>query len=56
MIYEAFPEYFFDGQFDIPGEFDENFNIVSRFNGIPDIIDEAEWGTLIWEYLQNDEE
>jgi len=55
MIYEAFPEYFSDGQYDIPGKFDEDFNIVSRYNGIPDIIDEAEWGTLIWEYLQNDD-
>lgn len=55
MIYEAFPDYFFDGQFDIPGKFDENFNILSRTNGIPDIIDEAEWGTLIWEYLQNED-
>ncbi|MBN2029876.1 glycoside hydrolase family 9 protein [bacterium] len=55
MIYEAFPETFFDGQFDIPGEFDENYHILSYRNGIPDIIDEAEWGTLIWEYLQNED-
>ena len=55
MIYEAFPEVFFDGQFDIPGEFDAHYNIVSKLNGIPDIIDEAEWGTLVWEYLQNED-
>ncbi|MFC1650279.1 glycoside hydrolase family 9 protein [Candidatus Latescibacterota bacterium] len=55
MIYEAFPELFYDGQFDIPGEFDEDFNILSNINGIPDIIDEAEWGTLAWEYLQNED-
>jgi endoglucanase len=55
MIYEAFPELFFDGQFDIPGEFDEDYNIVSNKNDIPDIIDEAEWGTLVWEYLQNED-
>jgi endoglucanase len=53
MIYEAFPDLFLDGQFDIPGEFDGNFNSVSYTNDIPDIIDEAEWGALAWEYLQN---
>lgn len=55
MIYEAFPAKFFDGQFDIPGEFDRDYNIVNKINGIPDIIDEAIWGTLIWEYLQNED-
>lgn len=55
MIYEAFPETFFDGQFDIPGEFDEEYNIVSYTNQIPDILDEAAWGTLVWEYLQNED-
>lgn len=55
MIYEAFPTYFYDGQFDIPGKFDADYNIVSRINGIPDILDEAAWGTLIWEYLQNED-
>jgi endoglucanase len=55
MIYEAFPVFFTDGQYDIPGQFDENYNILSYKNGIPDIIDEAAWGTLIWEYLQNDD-
>ena len=55
MIYEAFPEYFYDGQYDIPGEFDKEYNIVSYKNKVPDIIDEAEWGTLVWEYLQNDD-
>jgi endoglucanase len=55
MIYEAFHEYFYDGQYDIPGEFDAEYNIKSYTNNIPDIIDEAEWGTLSWEYLQNDD-
>lgn len=55
MIYEAFPEYFYDGQYDIPGEFDEEYNIKNYLNNIPDIIDEAEWGTLAWEYLQNED-
>lgn len=55
MIYEAFPDMFYDGQYDIPGKFDADFNILSRINKIPDIIDEAEWGTLVWEYLQNED-
>ncbi len=50
--YEAFPEYFTDNQFNIPDKFDENFKILGKGNGIPDIIDEAEWSILIWEYLQ----
>ena len=55
MIYEAFPDYFTDAQFNIPGDFDENYNILNYANNIPDIIDEAEWGTLAWEYLQNED-
>jgi endoglucanase len=55
LIYEAFPESFFDGQYDIPGRFDEDYNILDYTNSIPDIIDEAEWGTLVWEYLQNED-
>ena len=52
MIYEAFPEMFTDGQFDIPDKFDAKYNILGNGNGVPDIIDEAEWGTLVWEKLQ----
>ncbi|MFC1841104.1 glycoside hydrolase family 9 protein [Thermodesulfobacteriota bacterium] len=55
MIYEAFSEYFYDGQYDIPGEFDDAYGIISYKNNIPDIIDEAEWGSLAWEYLQNED-
>ena len=55
MIYEAFPQSFFDGQYDIPGEFDTAYNIISYTNEVPDIIDEAAWGTLAWEYLQNED-
>jgi endoglucanase len=55
MIYEAFPDLFVDGQFDIPGKFDADYNILSTRNEIPDIIDEAEWGTLVWEFLQNED-
>lgn len=50
--YEMFPEYFKDDQFNIPDKFDEDFNILGKGNGIPDIIDEAEWGTMFWEYVQ----
>ena len=55
MIWEAFPEYFTDGQFHIPGDFTENYHIKNYENKIPDILDEALWGTLAWEYLQNDD-
>ncbi len=55
MIYEAFPKYFTDGQYNIPGDFDENYNILNYTNKIPDILDEAEWGALAWEYLQNED-
>lgn len=55
MIWEAFPEYFTDNQYDIPGDFTEDFHIKNYANNIPDIIDEAEWGTLAWEYLQNED-
>jgi endoglucanase len=55
MIYEAFPEYFTDGQYRIPGDFTEDFQIINYRNNIPDILDEAIWGTLVWEYLQNED-
>ena len=55
MIFEAFSEYFSDGQYNIPGDFDEEYRILNYENGIPDIIDEAEWGTLAWEFLQNED-
>ena len=52
--FEMFPEFFKDDQFNIPDKFDENFNILGKGNGIPDIIDEAEWGTMFWEYVQTE--
>ena len=55
MIYETFPEYFTDGQFRIPGDFDADYNILNYENNIPDIIDEAMWGALVWEYLQKED-
>jgi endoglucanase len=50
--YEAFPDLFTDDQYNIPDKFDDKFNIVGKGNKIPDIIDEAEWGAMFWEYMQ----
>jgi endoglucanase len=50
--YEAFPQLFTDDQFNIPDKFDEEYHILGKGNGIPDIIDEALWGTMFWEYMQ----
>ena len=50
--YEAFPQFFTDDQFNIPDKFDEKFHILGKGNGIPDIIDEAEWGAMFWLYMQ----
>lgn len=50
--YEAFPQWFTDDQFNVPDKFDESFHITGKGNGIPDILDEALWGTMFWEYMQ----
>jgi endoglucanase len=50
--YEAFPQAFTDDQFNIPDRFDDAFRILGKGNGIPDIVDEALWGTMFWEYMQ----
>ena len=50
--YEVFPNLFTDDQFNIPDIFDANFNILGKGNGIPDILDEALWGTMLWTNLQ----
>lgn len=50
--YEAFPGKFTDDQFNIPDKFDANYHIVGKGNGMPDVLDEAAWGTLFWEYMQ----
>jgi endoglucanase len=50
--YEAFPGCFTDDQFNIPDRFDAQFNILGKGNRIPDILDEAEWGVMFWEYMQ----
>lgn len=52
--YDMFPEYFSDLQYNIPDIFDADFHPTGQGNGIPDIIDEAEWGTLIFEILQEE--
>jgi len=41
-MFEAFPSHFTDRQYNIP----------ESGNGIPDFLDEALWGTLIWQNLQ----
>jgi endoglucanase len=53
--FEAFPQFFTDDQFNIPDKFDEKYNILGKGNGIPDILDEAEWGTMFWEYMQEED-
>jgi len=50
--YEAFPTCFTDDQFNIPDRFDAQYNVLGKGNRIPDIIDEAEWGAMFWEYMQ----
>lgn len=50
--YDMFPGYFTDRQYNIPDKFDSDFRPIGQGNGIPDIIDEAEWGTAIFEILQ----
>jgi endoglucanase len=51
--YEVFPNLFTDDQFNIPDIFDANFHILGKGNGVPDIIDEAVWGTMLWTNLQS---
>ena len=50
--YEAFPQHFTDDQFNIPDKFNEKYQILGKGNGVPDILDEAMWGTMFWEYMQ----
>jgi len=50
--YETFPGLFTDDQFNIPDRFDTQYRILGKGNGIPDILDEAEWGAMFWEYMQ----
>jgi endoglucanase len=50
--FEAFPKLFTDDQFNIPDKFDATYHIIGKGNKIPDILDEAMWGTMFWEYMQ----
>lgn len=50
--YECFPELYSDRQFGMPDIFDADWNILGSGNGVPDILDEAEWGTMFWKYFQ----
>jgi endoglucanase len=51
--YDMFPKDFSDKQFNLPDIFDKDYKPIGQGNGIPDIIDEAAWGTLIFEILQD---
>ncbi|SPE60887.1 putative Glycosyl hydrolase family 9 [Verrucomicrobia bacterium] len=51
--YEVFPNDFTDKQFNIPDIFDTNFNLIGQGNGIPDILDEANWGLMLYTNLQS---
>lgn len=51
--YEVFPNLFTDKQFNIPDEFDANYNITGSGDGIPDILDEAMWGLMACTNLQS---
>lgn len=51
--YEVFPNLFADRQFDIPDLFDANFNIAGQGNGLPDLLDEVNWGLMLYTNLQS---
>jgi endoglucanase len=51
--YDMFPQYFRDLQYNIPDKFDAEHSPAGQGNGIPDVIDEVEWGTKIFEFLQD---
>jgi endoglucanase len=50
--YDMFPGNFSDLQYNLPDKFDKDYKPIGQGNGIPDIIDEAAWGALAFEYLQ----
>ncbi|MGA3266600.1 MAG: glycoside hydrolase family 9 protein [Verrucomicrobiota bacterium] len=51
--YEAFPRAFTTNQFNIPATFDANINITGGYNGVPDILNEANWGLMLYTNLQS---
>ncbi len=52
-VYEVFPGAFTTNQFNIPATFDAAYNITGASNGIPDILNEANWGLMCYTNLQN---
>ncbi|MGA3266463.1 MAG: glycoside hydrolase family 9 protein [Verrucomicrobiota bacterium] len=50
--YETFPQYFTSNQFNIPVNFDAAYNALPGGNGIPDILNEANWGLMLYTNLQ----
>ena len=51
--YEVFPGAFTTNQFNIPATFDADYNITGGYNGIPDILNEANWGLMLYTNLQS---
>ncbi|MGA3267975.1 MAG: glycoside hydrolase family 9 protein [Verrucomicrobiota bacterium] len=51
--YEAFPGAFTTNEFNIPATFDANYNITGGYNGIPDILNEINWGLKLYTNLQS---
>ncbi|MGD0744428.1 MAG: glycoside hydrolase family 9 protein [Verrucomicrobiota bacterium] len=51
--YEVFPGAFTTNQFNIPATFDANYNITGGYNGIPDILNEVNWGLMLYTNLQS---
>ncbi|MGA3268605.1 MAG: glycoside hydrolase family 9 protein [Verrucomicrobiota bacterium] len=51
--YEAFPGAFTTNQFNIPATFDANFNITGGYNGLPDILNEVNWGLALYTNLES---
>ncbi len=51
--YEAFPGAFTTNQFNIPATFDADYNITGGYNGVPDILNEANWGLMLYTNLQS---
>ncbi|MGD0744398.1 MAG: glycoside hydrolase family 9 protein [Verrucomicrobiota bacterium] len=51
--YEVFPGAFTTNQFNIPATFDANYNITGGYNGIPDVLNEVNWGLMLFTNLQS---
>ncbi|MGA3268410.1 MAG: glycoside hydrolase family 9 protein [Verrucomicrobiota bacterium] len=51
--YEAFPQDFTSNQFNIPVNFDSAYNILPGSNGIPDLLNEVNWGLMFFTNVQS---